>query len=124
MPANSRVGRCVRKLKAQGKGKSSYPICVASTGQAYPSGKTIKKKHSESFDFRLTRALESVLAEAWTAKFDVDVKEIFPEMPDGKTVKITHKAAIITFTNELGKQVVFKLTKKGTMFEAVFTFAS
>ena len=40
MPANTKIARCVRDVMAKGRSKvSAIKICVASTKQAYPSGK-------------------------------------------------------------------------------------
>ena len=44
MPANSKVGRCVRKVQRSGKAKpNAIRICQASTGQSYKTGKKSKK---------------------------------------------------------------------------------
>ena len=43
MPANSKVGRCVRKVQKTGKSKvSSIRICQTSTGQSYKTGRKSK----------------------------------------------------------------------------------
>jgi len=44
MPKNTRVGRCVRKVKAKSKKVNPYAVCQASTGQSYQTGKKLKKK--------------------------------------------------------------------------------
>jgi len=44
MPKNTKVARCVRKVKAKGGAKNPYAVCQASTGQSYQTGKKIKKK--------------------------------------------------------------------------------
>lgn len=44
MPKNSKVGRCVEKVKKSGKAKgNAIAICQASTGQSYATGKPPKK---------------------------------------------------------------------------------
>lgn len=43
MPKSSKVARCVRKVKAKGKGVNAYAVCQASTGQSYKTGKPMKK---------------------------------------------------------------------------------
>lgn len=44
MPKGTKVHRCVRKLKKQGKSKSSaIAICQDSTKQSYRTGKKLKK---------------------------------------------------------------------------------
>ena len=44
MPKNTKVGRCVTKLKGKGKSKqSAIRICQASTKQSYKTGKKPKK---------------------------------------------------------------------------------
>lgn len=45
MPRNSKVGRCVARVKKGGKAKgAAIAICQASTGQAYATGKKPKGK--------------------------------------------------------------------------------
>ena len=45
MPENSKVGRCVGKVKSSGKSKvSAIKICQASTGQSYKTGKKAKTR--------------------------------------------------------------------------------
>lgn len=45
MPENSKVGRCVKKVKKTGKSKgSAIAICQSSTGQSYATGKPPKKR--------------------------------------------------------------------------------
>lgn len=45
MPKNSKVGRCVGKVQAKGKGKvAAIKICQSSTGQAYKTGKPSKAR--------------------------------------------------------------------------------
>jgi len=44
MPKNSKVARCVKKVKRQGKSKvSAIKICQKSTGQSYKTGRKAKK---------------------------------------------------------------------------------
>jgi|TARA_B000000475_G_scaffold269273_1_gene262998 hypothetical protein len=40
MPKNTRVGRCVQKLKPK-HGKGAYAICQKSTKQSYKTGKSL-----------------------------------------------------------------------------------
>ena len=45
MPKNSKVGRCVSKVKRKGMGKgSAIAVCQKSTGQSYRTGRKSKKK--------------------------------------------------------------------------------
>jgi hypothetical protein len=46
VPKNSRVARCVRKVKAKSRGKrvNAYAVCQAATGQAYRTGRKRKGK--------------------------------------------------------------------------------
>ena len=44
MPENTRVARCVKRLKKKGGVKSPYAVCQASTGQSYQTGKTKTKE--------------------------------------------------------------------------------
>ena len=66
----------------------------------------------------LRRAFSTCLAEDWKYKFDVDSKDIFPEGPDGRSLKITHINCYITLTNDLGHKVIFKCTKKGNFYDS------
>ena len=45
MPKNSKVHRCVEKLKGK-KGVNAYAICQKSTGQNYATGKRRKKRRT------------------------------------------------------------------------------
>jgi hypothetical protein len=47
MPRNTKVSRCVERLKAKGHG-NPYAICQASTGQSYRTGKPIARKGRKS----------------------------------------------------------------------------
>ncbi len=40
MPKNTRVGRCVQKLKPK-HGKGAYAICQKSTKQSYKTGRSL-----------------------------------------------------------------------------------
>lgn len=44
MPSNTKVGRCVRKVKRTRSTGSAIRICQASTGQSYKTGRKPKKK--------------------------------------------------------------------------------
>ena len=41
MPKNTKVARCVEKVKARGGRANPYAICQASTGQSYATGKPL-----------------------------------------------------------------------------------
>lgn len=41
MPKNTKVHRCVEKVKAKGKGVNPYAVCQASTKQSYATGKPL-----------------------------------------------------------------------------------
>jgi len=45
MPKNTKVHRCVEKVKRKGNGVNPYAVCQAATGQSYVTGKRLKKKH-------------------------------------------------------------------------------
>jgi len=49
MPKNTKVARCVEKVKRKGKGVNAYAICQASTGQSYATGKMLKKKRKPDY---------------------------------------------------------------------------
>lgn len=44
MPANTKVHRCVEKVKAKGGNVNAYAVCQASTGQSYATGKAIGRQ--------------------------------------------------------------------------------
>ena len=46
MPLNTRVGRCVTKLRQKYGYGPAIGICQRSTGQNYMTGKTIKKRRT------------------------------------------------------------------------------
>jgi hypothetical protein len=49
MPKNSKVGRCVAKVKKSGKKKANaIRICQASTGQSYATGKPSKSRKKDT----------------------------------------------------------------------------
>ena len=48
MPKNTKVYRCVEKVKAKGGGVNPYAVCQASTGQSYATGKPLPKKKGVS----------------------------------------------------------------------------
>lgn len=50
MPKNTKVHRCVEKLKKQGKGKEAYAICQKSTGQSYATGKKLREQLDRVFN--------------------------------------------------------------------------
>lgn len=47
MPKNTKVHRCVEKVKAKG-GVNPYAICQASTGQSFATGKKTRKKDGKA----------------------------------------------------------------------------
>jgi len=51
MPKNTRVHRCVDKLKAKGGKGNPYAICQASTHQSFATGKPLGKKKSRKPDY-------------------------------------------------------------------------
>lgn len=44
MPKNTRVEKCVEKVKSSDKGVNPYAVCQKSTGQSYKTGKPLKSK--------------------------------------------------------------------------------
>lgn len=48
MPKNTRVHRCVEKVKARGGKANAYAVCQAATGQSYATGKKLRKKGRKS----------------------------------------------------------------------------
>jgi len=46
MPKQSKVARCVRKVKRQKGKRNAYAVCQAATGQSYKTGKRIRKASS------------------------------------------------------------------------------
>lgn len=44
MPKNTRVSKCVDKVKAKGGGVNPYAVCQKSTGESYATGKPIRKQ--------------------------------------------------------------------------------
>lgn len=43
MPKNTRVAKCVAKVKKSGSSVNPYAVCQKSTGQSYATGKTKTK---------------------------------------------------------------------------------
>ena len=69
MPENSRVHRCVEKLKAKGDSKyNPYAVCQASTKQSYKTGKPLKKKKRKKKMKSKTEALEKFITSLKTEK--------------------------------------------------------
>ncbi len=45
MPKNTKVARCVNKVKKRGGKKvNPYAVCQASTGRSYKTGKRLRKR--------------------------------------------------------------------------------
>lgn len=44
MPKNTKVAKCVEKVKRTGHGKNPYAICQADTHQSYATGKKLPKR--------------------------------------------------------------------------------
>ncbi|RJQ24629.1 hypothetical protein C4577_07620 [Candidatus Parcubacteria bacterium] len=51
MPKNTKVSRCVEKVKKQGGDVNPYAVCQASTGENYMTGKKIKDENKGLDDF-------------------------------------------------------------------------
>jgi hypothetical protein len=43
MPKNTKVGKCVSKVKARGGNVNPYAICQKSTKQSYKTGRPLRK---------------------------------------------------------------------------------
>lgn len=41
MPEDTKVHRCVEKVKAKGGGANAYAVCQSATGQSYKTGRKI-----------------------------------------------------------------------------------
>ncbi len=48
MPKNTRVHRCVDKVKSKGGGANPYAVCQASTHQSYATGKALPSETTAS----------------------------------------------------------------------------
>ena len=61
MPKNTRVERCVEKLKEKGDGKyNPYAVCQASTKQSYKTGKSLKNKRNKKMKPQLEALKEFI----------------------------------------------------------------
>jgi len=43
MPKNTKVGRCVEKVKSRGDKVNPYAVCQKSTKQSYKTGRSLRK---------------------------------------------------------------------------------
>jgi len=64
-----------------------------------------------------------LLAEAvmgnWDASYDTETKDIFPKLPNGQTIKVTHVKSTITLTHLKTRDTVqFWITKLGNHYDS------
>lgn len=76
MPENTKVARCVNKLKAKGDDKyNPYAVCQASTGQSYKTGKKLKKKGKSKMESQL-ESLKEFITKMKTPKNEAFIENV------------------------------------------------
>ena len=74
MPSNTRVGRCVAKLKKKYKYGKAIGICQYSTKQNYLTGKTISKKKRKTRKRKTKKRNHKKRKRKWSNKYKKSIQ--------------------------------------------------